>query len=224
MILTLGTLSAATLPPCGGTRQTPIQETVATMKAYGSTGCITTDKIFADFSDILVPAGVQAIPAAWQVNITEPFTDVHVIDFVQDNIGNPLKNTTPGVNNIWGIQYSVAVDVAKYPNKYITNVGVSQNGATAPSGTALIQKYVYDSQMNQIAGPPGSLSTPGSFVSTGITGQQWILVKEFITLNDGQTTAFTDRFLQSTVPEPGTYAMMGLGLAALGLISRRKKA
>ncbi len=224
MILTLGTLSAATLPPCGGTRQAPIQETVASMKAYGSTGCITSDKIWADFSNInpAIPVGVQAIPSAWQVNITEPFTDVHFIDFVQDNTGNALRNNTPGVNNVWGIQYSISVDVANFPNKYITNVGVSQNGGTAPGGTVLIQKMIYDNQGNQI--PTPALSTPGNFVSNPITGVQWILVKEFITLNNGQTTSFTDRFLQSTVPEPGTYAMMGLGLAALGLISRRKKA
>jgi PEP-CTERM motif len=223
MILALGTLSAAAIPPCGGTRQAPVQETITSMKAYGVTGCISSDKIFSDFQDILVPAGILPISPLWQVNITEPFADVHIIDFVQDNIGNPLKNDTPGVNNVWGIQYVISVDVANFPNKYITNVGVSQNGATAPGGSALIQKYAYDSLDNLVAGPP-ALSTPGSFVSTSITGVQWLKIKEFITLNNGTTTAFTDRFLQSTVPEPGTYAMMGLGLAALGLIARRKKA
>jgi hypothetical protein len=213
--------SAATLTPCGERGS----ETVAGLQTKG--GCISGDKIFTGFSDILPADGSLPIPGNWEVNITEPFTDEHVVDFIQCTVGClPLTDPAIGTPTVWGIQYSITVDTANYPNQWISKIGVSQNATVGEGGSAMIQKYAYDANGNLLT-PAGQwpLTSTGSFVFGTLSPKvQYVLVKEFITLDKATVTSFSDKFVQSTIPEPGTYAMMGLGLAALGLIARRKKA
>jgi len=196
-------------------------------KALGSTGCQVEDKIFRNFN---VTAGYTDIPPDYTVILELLYDGTHNVDISKgaSKIGlNP--NSTPA--GPWGIEYDVQVDTTYRGSlhNYITSVGINLNAGG--SGVGLLTKWVYDINPNTCQG-----GTPTScLIGTGSTTagaqsfvlappSQWIHVVETLSISTGQLSSFTDTYTQGNIPEPGTYAMMGLGLAALGLISRRKKA
>ncbi|HET8701603.1 MAG TPA: PEP-CTERM sorting domain-containing protein, partial [Nitrococcus sp.] len=53
---------------------------------------------------------------------------------------------------------------------------------------------------------------------TGLTAGDWTLTLDALT-----STSVTRRVTPAVVPDPGTLLLLGSGLAALGLLSRRKR-
>ena len=206
----------------------PIQSTCTPLATYGDVlalgpgGCQVEDKIFNNFGSV---AGNVPIPLNWQVTINLLPSGEHNVDLAQGSTGSQLS--FPG--GPWAVQYDVKVDTT-FPgslNNFITEVGINLNaGAT---GRGLLTKTI--TNLDPLHGAMGALlgvvSTPGgSNVVTLVPPSQWIHVVETISLTRGTLSSFTDAYVQEHlggVPEPATYAMMGLGLAALGLIARRKK-
>lgn len=186
--------------------------------ALGSAGCQVGDKIFNNFG---TAAGTTAIPLNWQVTLETLPSGEYNVDFAQGSTGSQLSFPA----GPWGVQYDVRVDTS-FPgasNNYITEVGINLNaGAT---GTGLLTKTITNLDPNSglIGALLGIATTPGGSSSVSLVpASQWIHVVETVSLTKGTLSSFTDAYVQS--PEPATYGMMGLGLAALGLISRRKKA
>lgn len=180
-----------------------------------SGGCQVGDKQFTGFENL---GSLNAIPNDWIVAIDA------VGQIYNVNIGQPSAGGTVllPAGSPWGIQYLVTVDTTMSFFDYITRVSVSLNPGGFGAGTAY--KVVKDLNGNVLnsatATAPGG-PNPNTFF---ITPSQAIRVEETITLTTGVLSSFTDAYEQTAIPEPGTYAMMGLGLAALGLIARRKKA
>ena len=189
-------------------------------------GCQVEDKIFTNFAN--VDATTQ-IPDNWQVTLDlDTDTGDHIVNFARGATGDALAVTT----SPWGISYDVQVDTT-YPgslHNYITAVGVSLDLAgVVKAGT--LTKTITNLDPNKggigdLLGVASVISPNGPNVSPAILAypSQYIHVVEVITSTSGGLQSFTDAYAQSYIPEPATYGMIGLGLAALGLISRRKKA
>jgi hypothetical protein len=64
--------------------------------------------------------------------------------------------------------------------------------------------------LDKVTHVPGSAILADGFMITGVNGDNLYAVSEF-------------QAIGAPVPEPQTYAMLGLGLAALGLVARRRK-
>lgn len=193
-------------------------DTWAVARSAGYT-CVSADKIFASFTNGVVgPPGVLAgIPDDWILTIGETVLDEHYV-----TLTGPSPILATAVTQIFGISYAVAVD--PNANKSITSVSIAATmnpGQGAPQ-TRNLTKWLYDT--NGL--PLGSGSTDGSAVLINIAPSKVLLVEEVFTLRNSTLSAFTDTYFQTggQVPEPATYAMMGLGLAGLGLLARRKKA
>jgi len=207
------------------------QAAVASCNAYptlgGPTGikgnvCQIGDKIFSGFG---ANGTLAEIPADWifAVDIQAP---VLTSDIYNVNIGQPSGGGTSLGTGTWGVSYVVEVDKTMSPNHYITNVSVGLNPGGFGAGTA--NKMVYDYASNNLIGQATAIAPGGpNPIFFSIIPSQKILVLETVTVTVGQLSSFTDAYKQTqldNVPEPATYGMMGLGLAALGLVARRKKA
>lgn len=211
------TLSAGTIYPANGSLTACASKTTFAALAVPGGGCFVGDKEFTNFT---TPLGTLAIPSVWEVNITDQGGDAYRVQVAQAGSVNATNATYPAV---FGFQYEVKV--IGQENHFITNMSATVDcGGFLPCS---LQKQVYDLSGALVAsgtliGGATSTGSPANF--TLVPASQWIRVVETLTMNDQKLASFTDNLQQSTVPEPATYAMMGLGLAALGLIARRKKA
>lgn len=205
------TISAAPVV-CGSAGNTFLD--YKTNVAYAD-GCIQSDKIYDNFIDV---APALAIPDNWTVVMSEDVADLHLINFSKGSGGTAAVGPA-----VYAVSYTVSVD-PDFLNKFIdsVNVSIDANGAAGSS----TNKLIYDINANQLA----SVTSFGAAVTQALVPVQWIRVVETLTLTNGAALqSFSDSYRQldtnnPTVPEPATYGMMGLGLAALGLIARRKKA
>ena len=201
---------------------------VSDLRNVNFIGCQVEDKIFTNFANV---DGTTQIPDNWQVTLDlDTDTGDHIVNFARGTTGDVLASAT----SPWGISYDVQVDTT-YNNgislyKYITAVGVSLDLAgVVKAGT--LTKTITNLDPNKgnigdVLGVASIISPNGPNVSPAILiyPSQYIHVVEVITSTSGGLQSFTDAYAQSYIPEPATYGMIGLGLAALGLISRRKKA
>jgi hypothetical protein len=189
-------------------------------------GCQVGDKIFSNFNtpstNGIPDPTIGGIPANWQVTLERLPSGEYNVDFAQGSTGSQLSFP----RGPWFVSYDVRVDTA-FPgaaDKYITEVGINLNAGATGRGT--LSKAITNLDPSLPVGigallGSGSTSGGNGYIISLLPASQWIHVVETITLTRGTLSSFTDAYIQS--PEPATYGMMGLGLAALGLIARRKK-
>lgn len=172
-------------------------------------GCTLTDK---DFTNFTTWGGYNAFPGDWRLSIDLADGD-HVVDLAR------AGGTTIGPGT-YGIQYDV--DVLKGSGMLIGHIHININSGTA---SATLTKSAYDMTPGNIGALLGTGSSSGLQTTIYLTpASAHVRIQEKLVVTSGTSfSSFTDAYSQVT-PEPATYAMMGLGLAALGLISRRKKA
>jgi hypothetical protein len=201
--------------------------TCASKTSYGSIGggCQIGDKQFTNFN-VGTPG---TIPSNWELTFEILSTGTFRVDFAQGTAGSLLEYPA----GPWSVSYDVQVDTNMAPLNYITEVGVSINPGSFGSGS--VRKTVTDltpGHFGFLLGEGTANTNTGNPIQFMLTpSSQWIHVAEVISLTKSGSalSSFTDGFRQATgrdaesIPEPATYAMMGLGLAGLGLISRRRK-
>ena len=172
-------------------------------------GCNITDK---DFTNFTTWGGYTAFPGDWKIAI-DAYDETHVVDIAR------AGGQSIGVGS-YGIQYDV--NVLQGAGMLIKKITLNLNSGTTVS---TLYKSVYDLTPGNLGALLGSGSTAGLATNFYLVpASAHIRVQERVVVTGaGLFSSFTDSYTQVT-PEPATYAMMGLGLAALGLISRRKKA
>ena len=212
LVLTAISGSAVAAPLTACPDPTSFPGTILLSALITSGGCQQSDKQYTSFTNVGLP--FTGLPSDWKVSFTENPADFH-------NVTMAPGTKLTGLGD-WSVAYAIAVDTVLFPTKFISQVQV--DSTLSGSVTATLTKSVYTAKGGTLIGTVTSVdSVPGLLT----IHQQSIYVIENIHLAAATGLAsFTDSYVQSTpgvVPEPATYAMMGLGLAALGLISRRKK-
>jgi len=160
------------------------------------TGCDFGDKTFSDLSPAL-PSGVNA--------------------FLVQN-GNAYTLTFFGnLTNSFTVAYNVAINSGP---AVITQVSAGIDLSNPDSDASLTKTatvngvdYVLTVDKNTLGGTATAILVPPA---TSIH-----IVDAFTGATPG-ATSFSNTFFQSTVPEPATIAMIGVGLLGLGFFGRRK--
>jgi len=135
---------------------------------------------------------------------------------------NLPTNGTPQMSDIW-VQFKVAGGVS--------GVGLSVNGDPAKSS---VNENVCATQQGLIPGMNLGICSQGNLLaflsvagggsaSASFTSTNPIWIFKDINANGSSISEVNQVYTSSTVPEPMTLSMMGVGLLGLGLISRRRK-
>ena len=158
--------------------------------------------------------------------IPEPIAIVNVPmpDFtVTANAGWSLSNASAFIGNLGYLELGGATtniianaDVSVNSSPAMSIVPISLNWVPTGGGPGFTQGYFAD-----------TIALPGAFNSLAITGSGIDLSATggyFSTISAQGQSLYQISFTAMPVPEPETYAMFIAGLAALGLMSRRRRA
>jgi len=212
LILCIGALQAAPVlgPPVGqcsaaGTGlPTDLIIPFATWSA-ANFACEQQDKIYSNFAPGAIPTDatlrLQVQPIGAQ--------DFHTVTFQ----GNFLASFT--------VSYDVAIDMTIAPP--LTRILQVSGDVSNPSNTGT-PNNVKTLSANGGGAVSGSLMSvpgnPGPPIATNVTS---LHVSDAYSANGGAVVSISNTFLESAVPEPVTYAMIGSGLLLLASLRRFRR-
>lgn len=205
-VLAIGSLGVGT---AASAAECPLPTTVAAFAGLGT--CDSGDKTYT-----------------WLANSENLNSDNIGLEVFFDNLAEELH--TFSVNPIvalsagtYTLSYTIEVNV---PNKWLDRVSIAQDVPQETPGVTFTKIVDLDDQLN------GGLD---QFTLTVLNSSQalvdlpgeptklWIYETVVVT-GEGRVNSFTDTYTQNVtrIPEPGSLALLGVGLAAFGLARRRK--
>jgi PEP-CTERM motif len=187
----------------------------------GPTTCATNNLTFSNFQFNASAGGGATTPTPASVGV-----------FVIDALGNEGFRFNPGFVEGPGQSQDVTLGflVTAAPGTMISDLFIGFNGAASGSGaTDFTETYCSG---GFLTGTCGQFNITNGTVNQHIditpTNHLWITKDFGASCGSGSCTAsisaVTNQYSNtSTVPEPASLSMMGLGLLGLGLIGRRRK-
>jgi opacity protein-like surface antigen len=165
--------------------------------------CLQQDKIFSNFT---LQSGTLPADLGLTLDLATlgGGVDVHTVNLTSANFGSNFTLT-----------YDLAVSGSTESVVRVTG-GILNSPSVSP---ASLTKTV-----SGAGGFTGSTTTSNSSSSViNVPNLAALTVSDAFTAGSGGVTNIANSFVQSTgVPEPGTTALLGAGLLALGMISRRR--
>jgi PEP-CTERM motif len=170
--------------------------TIGQWEAAGS--CDQGDKVWT--------IGANTLDASVQVLFSSPLESIHVMQLVGFDNSN--------LAGAWSIDYSISVID---PNFVISAMFA---GADSPGGGSMLTKDVTGDEvfgLSVVNGVEGPLSERLGLSATTLN------ISEDFSVNAGANLlSVSNTYRQTEIPEPGSLALIGLALAGLAVVRRRR--
>jgi hypothetical protein len=120
--------------------------------------------------------------------------------------------------NSWDVKYTIAVDLTISPDRRITDMFA---GADNPGGGSSLVKTVSGDASFVLTVNNGAEDANSE--KHGLSAVSLNIDEAFSVNADANLLSVSDTFTQRAIPLPGTLALLGMGLVALGSARRRRK-
>jgi hypothetical protein len=204
-VLVFSSLFALAASAAFGTPAPPPACSTVSANALAGYTCEIGDKIFSNIS-------LTGAPTTGTVSFAGGGT-TYTLDFA--NYSSPLTTS-------FTFAFTVAVDLVSQPQNYISQIQDTMltsntSGNSIPNNTTAVVTHTPGGVVN-LAGSPNSQAQNGSILlnTTSDTVS--------FAFTPGANGVFNDASFvisQSSVPEPVTFSLMGIGLLGIGLLRKR---